>query len=102
MKLIFLVIQIILALSLIGVVLLQRTSTDGLSGLSGGGSGNNIFSSRGSANFLTKTTSIIAILFMINCIILGNISSKELKTKSAFETVTKEDNNQPIQAPLAK
>ena len=56
MQLIFLVIQIILAVAIVGAILLQKNGGDGLGSLGGGGgiSGNHIISGRTSANFLTK------------------------------------------------
>lgn len=95
MQLIFLVIQIILAVAIIGAVLLQRNGGDGLGNLSGGGgiSGNSIISSRTSANFLTKTTTFLVICFMVNSLILGNLAMREHKPKSLVEqTINKESN----------
>lgn len=76
MEKVFLVIQIILALSLIGIILVQKSSTDGLSGLSGGNSGFNVIGSRASANILTKLTSLLALFFIVNSIVLSNITSR--------------------------
>jgi len=98
MQLIFLVIQIILAIAIIGVVLLQRGNGDGLGNLSGGGgiSGNSIISSRTSANFLTKSTTFLIICFMINSLILGNLAMHEHKPKSIIqESLDKVSNDSP-------
>jgi preprotein translocase subunit SecG len=89
MQLVFLVIQIILALAIIGTVLLQRNSGDGLGSMGGGGgmNGGNIISGRASANFLTKATTILMICFMANSLILGNLSSREHKKKLVVEKI---------------
>jgi len=94
MQLIFLVIQIILAISIIGTVLLQKTSGDGLGSLSGGSgiSGNQIISGRTSANFLTKLTSILMVAFMINSLVLGNIVVREHHKKSSVENIKQHNN----------
>ena len=88
MELIFLVIQIILAIAIIGTILLQKTNSDGISNLSSGNSINNssIISSRASASFLTKATSFLMICFMINSLILGNLSSRSNKKTSIVES----------------
>ncbi len=60
-----LVLNIILAVLLIGVILLQR-SEGGALGL--GVSQDNFISSRSASSFLTKTTAIIATLFIMTSI----------------------------------
>lgn len=88
MQLVFLIIQVILALAIIGTVLLQRTGGDGLGSLSGSGNpmgGGNIISGRATANFLTKATSMLMMAFMINSLILGNLSVRQYKEKSIVE-----------------
>lgn len=83
MEAFFLVVHVLLAISLIGIVLIQRSSTDGF-GL-GSGSGSNFMSGRQTANLLTRATAIIATLFMINCLWLGWISTHQTKVSLADE-----------------
>ncbi len=59
---ILLVIHTIIVVFLILMVLLQRTDSDGLSGLGGGG-GNQFMTGRGAANLMTRTTSLLAAAF---------------------------------------
>jgi len=73
---IFLFIHMVIAVLLIIVILMQRTGTDGLSGI-GGGNGMGVVSHRSAANFLTKMTVILAALFMANALLLANFSSKK-------------------------
>lgn len=89
MQLIFLVIQIILAVAIIGTILLQRNGVDGLSGLGGAGSigGTSIISSRTTASFLSKATAFLMACFMINCLILGNMAVRAHNAKSVIEQV---------------
>ena len=78
---ILLVIQVIIAISMICVILLQRSSSDGLSGLSGGSSGgNSLISGRTSANLLTKITSFLAIAFMANSLAMATITARNSST----------------------
>lgn len=83
MSTILLVIHIFLALSLVGIILLQKT--DSASGLTGGNS--SMLSVRGKANFFTRVTSILAALFMANCLLLAILSSSHL-SKSVVDVDT--------------
>ena len=71
---VLLVAHTILVVFLIGMILIQRTDSDGLSGLSGGG-GNQFLTGRGAANLLTRTTSILATLFMATSLGLAMMGS---------------------------
>jgi len=72
---ILLFVHIVIAVLLIIVILMQKTGTDGLSGIGGGGGG--VVTGRTVANFLTKTTVILATLFIINALVLANLSSRK-------------------------
>ena len=71
-------VHLVIAILLIISILLQKTSTDGLSGI-GGGNNMGLMSGKSAANFLTKTTVILGIVFFINAIILANLSSNSHK-----------------------
>ncbi len=64
MQAVLIVIQLIVSVALICVVLLQR-SEGGALGMGGGGSGLGMFSARGAADTLTRTTAILALLFFV-------------------------------------
>ena len=88
-----LILNIILAILLIGVILLQR-SEGGALGL--GVSQDNFISSRSASSFLTKTTAIIATLFIVTSILLTIASNKNLPSSSVLERVEeKEDASEP-------
>jgi preprotein translocase subunit SecG len=93
MQIILLVVQIILAVLLVGIILIQRSNSDGLSGL-GGGSNNGLISSKSSASFLTKTTAILATFFMINSLVLANLASKTNNDHSVIDQyINNKDNS---------
>ena len=77
MQHVIIVIHLMLVLSLIGVVLLQRSEGGalGLGGGSGGGMGG-LFTARGAADTLTRTTAILAFLFFVTCIGLNILALK--------------------------
>ena len=67
---ILLVIHTIIVVFLILMVLIQRSDSDGMGGLGGGG-GNQFMSGRTTANLMTRTTAILATLFMISSLVLA-------------------------------
>ncbi|MBL0319477.1 MAG: preprotein translocase subunit SecG [Alphaproteobacteria bacterium] len=70
------VVEIMAVIAMIIVILVQRTSNDGLSGLGSGGlSGHSILSSAQSKNLLTRTTAILATIFLVNSLILAKLST---------------------------
>ncbi len=73
-----LILQVVVAVLMIGLVLMQKSDGDSLGGIGGGGSGglNSVMSSKSSANFLTKLTMFLVAIFMLNCLVLALISSK--------------------------
>jgi len=93
METFFLIINIILAVLLIGTVLLQK-SEGGALGI--GVSQDSFISSRSAGNFLSKATAIIATLFILTSISLTVMSQKNLPSKSVLETVDEEkDSSEP-------
>jgi preprotein translocase subunit SecG len=67
-----LVVQVIIAVLLIAVVLVQPGKTNGLSGFISGGAGESFYSknkSRTSEAMLSRLTVILAIIFAVLCII---------------------------------
>ncbi len=93
MENILVITNIILAIILVVVVLLQR-SEGGALGL--GVSQDNFTSSRSVGTFLTKLTTIIASLFIICSIVLVAISRDEIrKTQSVLELEEEKDETLP-------
>ena len=94
-----LILNIILAILLIGVILLQR-SEGGALGL--GVSQDNFISSRSAGSFLTKTTAILAALFIITSISLTIISKEEISSTSVLEKVEEEKDSSEPQIPKSE
>ena len=90
MESILLTVNIILAILLIIVILLQR-SEGGALGL--GVSQDNFTSSRSAGDFLTKFTSILAVFFIISSIALVSISRVEIKEIQSVIDLEKEKND---------
>ena len=92
-----LTLNIILAILLIVVILLQR-SEGGALGL--GVSQENFVSSRSASNFLTKATAVIATLFIITSISLTILSQEKMPTSSVLEKF--EENKDPSEPEIPK
>ena len=93
MENLILILNIILAILLVGVILLQR-SEGGALGL--GVSQDSFVTSRSAGSFLTKVTAIIATLFIITSILLTIISKEEFSSTSVLEKVEEEkDSTEP-------
>ena len=94
-----LVLDIILAVLLIGVILIQR-SEGGALGL--GVSQDNFISSRSASSFLTKITAIIATLFIMTSISLTIISKEEISSPSVLEKVEEEKDSLEPEIPKSE
>ena len=85
-----LILNVIFAILLIGVVLLQK-SEGGALGL--GASQDSYISSRSAGSFLTKATAVIAMLFIITSISLTIMSKEEFSSTSVLEKIEEDDEN---------
>ena len=93
MENLILVSNIILAILLVIVILLQK-SEGGALGI--GASQESFISSRSAGNLLTKATAIIATLFIVTSISLTIMAQKEISTSSVLEKVEeKQDPSEP-------
>ncbi|MBM3487398.1 MAG: preprotein translocase subunit SecG [Alphaproteobacteria bacterium] len=81
---VILVIHLILAIALVCVVLLQK-SEGGALGLGGGGNFGGLMTTRGSANLLTRTTAVIATLFMITSLALAILATDRTAPRSILD-----------------
>jgi preprotein translocase subunit SecG len=69
------VVQALVAAALVGLVLIQRSEGGGL-GIGGGGGGGpgGLMSARGAADFLTRTTKWLAIVFVVLAIVMAAVA----------------------------
>ena len=93
MENIILTLNVILAILLVAVILIQK-SEGGALGL--GVSQDSFISSRSAGSILTKATAIIATLFIITSISLTIMSKEEISSSSVLEKVEEEkDSSEP-------
>ena len=79
---VLLIIQLLVAIALVAVILLQQ-SEGGALGVGGGAGG--MMSGRGAANVLTRTTMILGALFIGNSILLAIVVGVNSEGQSVFE-----------------
>jgi preprotein translocase subunit SecG len=77
---VILVVHVLAALGVIGLVLLQHGKGADVGAAFGSGSSGSLFGATGSANFLSRTTSILAAVFFISSLGLAYIANLKPKT----------------------
>ena len=90
MQQILLIVQILIAVGLVAMVLLQQGRGADAGASFGGGSSGSLFGSRGPASFLSKLTAGLAALFFANSLALAYISSHSIERRSVVERVQSE------------
>lgn len=69
-----LAVHFVLTVAIIGLILLQKHDSDGALGSSGGGAASGMFSVRGQANLLTRSTAILMGIFVLNCLVMAKMA----------------------------
>lgn len=78
------ILQIIVAVALIGFVLIQHGKGADTGAAFGSGASSTVFGSRGSGNFLTRTTTVLAVIFLGNSLFLGYLSSQMVQERGSL------------------
>lgn len=73
---VLMVVYLLVALAIIGFVLMQQGKGADMGASFGSGGSNTVFGASGSGNFLTRTTSVLAVVFFVLSLALGNLSTK--------------------------
>lgn len=68
---ILLIVQIVVSVAMIALILMQHGKGADAGAAFGSGASGTVFGSRGSGNFLSRTTAILATIFFVNCIALA-------------------------------
>lgn len=83
MHTLLIVVQVLLALGIIGLVLLQQGKGADAGAAFGSGASGTVFGARGSANFLSRTTAILAALFFANSLVLAYLVGAQPQDESS-------------------
>ena len=81
-----LVIHVLAALVLVGLILLQHGKGADVGAAFGSGASGSLFGASGSANFLSRTTAIIAIVFFVTSLGLTYFSTRKTEHKGVMAT----------------
>ncbi len=87
-----LVVHVIIAVALVGVILMQRSEGGGLTGGSPGG----LMSARGAGDFLTRSTTILATLFILLSIALAAVATINRKPDTIDTSLARPEAAAPI------
>lgn len=73
---VLIVLHVLVALAIIGLVLLQHGKGADMGSGFGGGASGSLFGATGSANFLSRTTAVLAALFFILSLALAYVATR--------------------------
>ncbi|MDD2885187.1 MAG: preprotein translocase subunit SecG [Dechloromonas sp.] len=95
-----LTVHILVALAIIGLVLMQHGKGADMGAAFGSGSSGSLFGASGSANFLSRTTGVLATVFFVTSLTLAYVASNKPKTSGSLmqESVQSLPVTQPAQA----
>jgi len=96
-----LVVQAIIAFALVTVILMQRSEGGGL-GMGGGGNPSGLMSARGAADFLTRATKLLAMLFVGMSIVLAVVASTQHRAATIDTSLVGESDTSGLSTPMAE
>ena len=76
-----LIIYLVVSIALIAFILLQQGKGADAGASFGGGASGTVFGSAGAGNFLSRTTAVLATIFFIISIVIGNLNSHKNNVK---------------------
>lgn len=82
---IILIIHVAISAALVMFVLLQQGKGGGMGGLGGGGASGTLFGSGGSADFMSRSTAILATGFFITSLTLSILAVNQVKAQRAAD-----------------
>jgi preprotein translocase subunit SecG len=88
-----LILQSLIAATMVGVILMQRSEGGGL-GV--GGSPSGLMSARGAADFLTRATAVLATLFVLLSIILAGLATVVRSPGTIDPSIARQRNAAPL------
>ena len=99
---VLLVIHLLVAVFLVAVILLQRSEGGALDGLGGGNGAGSFLTARGTGNLLTRTTAILATIFIATSISLSlYYKGKSTNGESIAEVIAEQQTTAEQTAPEA-
>lgn len=92
-----LVVFLLVAIGLVGLIMLQQGKGADMGASFGAGASATLFGSSGSGNFMTRMTGVLATLFFIISLVLGNLNTNKTSKGSEWDNLTapKSEQTQP-------
>ncbi|TNV19971.1 preprotein translocase subunit SecG [Buttiauxella sp. B2] len=97
-----LVVFLIVALGLVGLIMLQQGKGADMGASFGAGASATLFGSNGSGNFMTRMTAVLATLFFIISLVLGNLNTNKTDKGSVWDNLTQPTKTESQPAALTK
>ena len=91
-----LVVYLIVAIILVGFVLIQQGKGAGMGASFGSGASNTVFGANGAGNFMTRTTAVLAVMFFVLSLVLGNLSTNKVSVNEEFSDLSVEQPVEPV------
>lgn len=82
-----LVFFLLISIGLVALIMLQQGKGADMGASFGAGASATLFGSNGSGNFMTRMTAVLATLFFVISLILGNMSSNQGQKSSEWENL---------------
>jgi preprotein translocase subunit SecG len=82
-----LIVHVFVAMALIGLVLMQRGKGAEAGAAFGAGASGTVFGARGSSNFLSRSTAVLATLFFATSMTLAYLASQRQAPQSLLEQI---------------
>ncbi|AGH38239.1 Preprotein translocase subunit SecG [Bibersteinia trehalosi USDA-ARS-USMARC-189] len=89
-------IYLFVAIILVWFVLMQQGKGADAGASFGAGAAGTVFGSAGSANFLSRTTAILAVIFFAISLVIGNLTSNNEAPTSQFEDLSGVEQKQDV------
>lgn len=93
---IMLVVQVVVASALIALILMQHGKGADAGAAFGSGASATVFGARGSANFLSRATAILAVVFFVNSLGLAYLAASAPEARSLIDQMQEEARQERI------
>jgi preprotein translocase subunit SecG len=96
-----LIVDVVVALFIIGLVLLQHGKGADVGAAFGSGASGSLFGASGSANFLSRTTAVLAVVFFLTTFVLSYMVTHKPRVGGGVMDTVKEQPKAAEQAPAS-
>ena len=96
-----LVLFLLISIGLVALIMLQQGKGADMGASFGAGASATLFGSNGSGNFMTRMTAVLAALFFVISLILGNMSTNQGHQGSEWENLGQPAKTEQTTAPVA-